>query len=212
MAQTQTAEPFFFRETKPAAIRLWHWLAALFFACTIITVLFASTLFKMKPNVAVVQEQVQRAGGTITEKQAFSVAHEYSDKLWMLHKWLGYGLSILLLWRIIAEVTISKEKKLSARIKKAISYPDADQEKKHYMTVQYSYLIFYGLFILMALTGLVLAYEDVEWLKPIHEPAEQVHNVVQYGLYGFILFHIVGVIRADLGRYGGIVSRMINGK
>jgi|ERR1019366_8925080 hypothetical protein len=32
--------------------------------------------------------------------------------------------------------------------------------------VQYIYSIFYLLFFLMAATGLVLAFEDVEWLKP----------------------------------------------
>jgi cytochrome b561 len=38
------------------------------------------------------------------------VAQEYSDKLWMLHKYIGFGLSILLLWRIGKEVAISKKK------------------------------------------------------------------------------------------------------
>ena len=58
-----------------------------------------------------VQEQVQQKGVLFTEKQASAVAHEYSDKLWMLHKCIGYSLSFLLLWRIIARITIDKEKK-----------------------------------------------------------------------------------------------------
>jgi Ni/Fe-hydrogenase 1 B-type cytochrome subunit len=206
------ADTQFFQDVKPAAIRVWHWLLVVFFFSSIITVLFGSTLFKTKPNVAMVQEQVQQKGGTITEKQAWGVAHEYSDKLWMLHKYIGYGLSLLLLWRIITEISLSKEKKLAARIHAAMQYPGISPETKHYKMVQYSYLVFYGLFLVMALTGLILAYEDIEFLKPIHEPAEEIHGFVQYGLYGFIIFHIIGVIRADLGRYGGIVSRMINGK
>lgn len=212
MSTSTATDSIFFKDSKPAAIRIWHWLVFLFFLSSVITVIFGSTLFKTKPNIAMVQAQVQEKGGTITEKQAFGVAHEYSDKLWMLHKFIGYGLSLLLLWRIVAEVSISREKKLSARIRAAVQYPGNSPEQSHYKMVQYSYLVFYGLFLVMAVTGLVLAYEDIKFLAPVHEPAEEIHGFVQYGLYGFMLFHIIGVIRADLGQYGGIVSRMINGK
>ncbi len=207
---TSTVE--YFKDAKPASIRVWHWLIVLFFLSSLITVLFGSTLFQTKPNISMVQEQVQRGGGTITEKQAWGVAHEFSDKLWMLHKFIGYGLSLLLLWRIVIEVRISKEKKFLTRIRTAVQYPGNSPEKRHYKMVQNSYLVFYALFLVMALTGLVLAYEDLKFLEPIHEPAEEIHGFVQYGLYGFIVFHFIGVIRADLGQYGGIVSRMINGK
>ena len=159
-----------------------------------------------------VQEQVQQEGGNLTEKQAWAVAHEYSDKLWMLHKYIGYGLAILMAWRILLEFSLSPEKRLLVRIRKAMEYPGNSPEKNHYKFVQNVYVIFYALFMVMVLTGLVLAYEDVKWLEPLHEPAEELHGFVQYGLYGFVLFHIIGVIRADLGRYGGIISRMINGK
>jgi Ni,Fe-hydrogenase I cytochrome b subunit len=64
----------------------------------------------------------------------------------------------------------------------------------------------------MAATGLVLAFEDVEWLRPVHNAAKQIHGVLQLGMYGFIIIDLTGVIRADITKYGGIVSRMINGK
>ena len=212
MATQQNDNMLFFREAKPASIRIWHWLIFIFFTSTVITVVLGSTLFKTRNNIAMVQEQVQQKGGTITEKQAWSVAHEYSDKLWMLHKYIGYGLSLLLLWRIIIEVMLSKEKKISSRLRNAAQIPGSSPEKRHFLTVQYSYLIFYTLFIVMSMTGLVLAFEDVSWLKPVHEAAEETHKVVQYGLYTYMIFHIVGVIRSDLTKYNGIVSRMINGK
>lgn len=159
-----------------------------------------------------VQELVAQKGGNITTDQARNVAHEYSDKCWMLHKYTGYGLCILLLWRIITEVSLSKEKKLQVRIKNALRFPVKNAEQKHYQWVQYGYLAFYVLFILMALTGLVLAFEEVKWLDPIHEAAEETHNVIQYGLYAYILFHLAGTIRADVTRYNGIISRMIHGR
>lgn len=212
MAQQPNSSAGFFSDPKPASIRLWHWLVVLFFLASITTVLFGSTLFRTRDNVAMVQEQVKQEGGSITEKQAWSVSHEFSDKLWMLHKYIGFGLAILLIWRIAIETSLSKELKLRARLKKAMQYPHNDPEANHYKMVQRVYAIFYVLLVLMVISGLILAFEDVPAMRAVHEPAELVHNIAQYGFYGFLLFHIVGVIRADLGRYGGIVSRMINGK
>ena len=211
MTDQQNAKTEFFNEPKPASIRLWHWLAFLFFLASITTVIFGSTLFTTKSNIPMVQEQVQQKGGSVTEKQAWAVAHEYSDKLWTLHKFIGYGLSFLLLFRIITEVAISKEKKLAVRVRAALNYPAETIDRKHNLLVQYGYLIFYAMFILMSITGLILAFEDVKWLDPLHQLAKNLHSIVQYGLYAYMLTHIIGVIRADLTKYGGIVSRMING-
>lgn len=205
-------KPMLFHEARPLSIRIWHWLAFLFFTASIVTVLFASTMFKTKSNIGMVQEQVQQEGGTITKKQAQSVAHEYSDKLWMLHKYIGFGLSFLLLWRIVAEVALSKDKKLSTKMKTALSLPATTEDRKHYLLVEYGYLVFYALFITMALTGLVLAFEDIIWLRPFNNLAKSIHRVVQYGMYGYIIIHITGVVMADIGKYNGIISRMVNGK
>lgn len=212
MTTTTVPKSAFFQEPKPAVIRIWHWLTFLFFTGAVVTVLLNATLFKTKKNIGMVQEQVQKEGGSITEKQARSVAHEYSDKLWSVHKYIGFGLSILFLLRIGAEVIISKEKKLRLRLQKAIRVPKETKDRNHYLGAQYSYVFFYVLFFIMVLTGLVLAFEDWEWLDPIHRLAKNIHSVVQYGLYAFIVAHLIGVIRADLTQYGGIVSRMINGK
>ena len=211
MINQQNAKIEFFKDPKPASIRLWHWLAFLFFLASITTVIFGSTLFKTKSNIPMVQEQVQQKGGSVTEKQAWAVAHEYSDKLWTLHKFIGYGLSFLILFRIITEVTISKEKKLAVRVRAALNYPAETIDRKHNLLVQYGYLIFYTLFIVMSITGLILAFEDVKWLDPLQQLAKSIHSIVQYGLYAYMVIHIIGVIRADLTKYGGIVSRMING-
>jgi cytochrome b561 len=202
----------FFTSSKPLSIRIWHWLTFLFFLASLTTVIFGSTLFKTRENISTVQEQVERKGGTVTKDQAKAVAHEFSDKLWMLHKNIGYFLSFLMLMRIIIEISMSKEDKLINKIKSTLNLQEKSEERNHYLWVNYSYSIFYILFILMTLTGLVLAFEDQKWLDPIHRISKDIHEKVQWGLYAFMLFHIVGVIRADNTKYGGIVSRMINGK
>ena len=202
----------FFVSSKPVSIRIWHWLTFLFFSCSIVTVVLGSTLFKTRNNIDLVIEQVKEKGGTVTKDQARNVAHEFSDKLWMLHKYIGFGLAFLIFWRIGIELKLAAENKLRNKLKSAAAVAQSNEEARHYLNVHRSYLIFYILFLLMALTGLVLAFEEVSFLDPVHKPSKVLHGYIQYGLYAYMLLHIVAVIRADLTRYPGIVSRMINGK
>ncbi len=202
----------FFQDRKSAAVRIWHWLTFILMVATITMVLLSETLFHKHDNVKMIQDMVHEKGGLVTVDQAKNVAHEYNDKLWMVHKYIGFALSFLLLSRIVIEIAGSKEEKLMTKINKAVKVPSGDGERNHYLAVEYSYLIFYLLFTFMALTGLVLAFEDVSWLDPLHRTAKNIHSVLQYFFYAYIFFHLAGTIRADMTKYSGIISRMINGK
>lgn len=197
------------------AIRVWHWLTFLIISLTIIVVLFASTVFTIKGNVSMVQEQIQHKGGVVSADQARAVAHEYSDKLWMLHKYIGFGLCFLLLSRMVLEVTFSSEQKFAGKIKRASTLQTRTLAQKgdqqHYLLVKRGYVIFYVLFLIMALTGLGLAFEHVPVFKSNHKLLVNIHSFVQYLIYFYIIAHIVGVIKADLTNNKGIVSSMING-
>ena len=161
-------------------------------------------------------EQLERKGATVTKDQARAVAHEYSDKIWMLHKYVGYGLCFLLLCRVVIEVTQANEEKTTTKLKRALGFDaktDSEQEeKKHYLFVKRGYLLFYLLFFIMALTGLGLAYEDLQILDPIHDSLKNLHKYTQYTIYVYILVHLIGVIRVDVGEHRGIISGMIHGK
>ena len=203
-----------FKNKHALAIRIWHWVIFSLFTATIVMVLLANTMFDTRANIAMVQEQVKEKGGMVTNDQARNVAHEYSDKLWNTHKIIGYILCFALLSRVVIEVAVSKEERILNRIKQAAGLSKIKSGKlddsKHYIMVKYGYLIFYLLFFIMACTGLVLAFEDTEFLKPIHNAAKSLHEFVQYCMYGYIVIHLVGVVLADVTNYPGIVSRMIN--
>jgi len=205
----------FSKQKNSLAIRIWHWLTFLGFTASLVTVLLGSTLFKTRQNVSAVMEEVAQKGGTLTKDQAWSVAHAYSDKLWDTHRIIGFVLCFLLFTRILIEFSQRKEDKLKNRIHAALKFKPADesaiQERNHYVLVKRGYLIFYLLFLCMALTGLVLAFEDVEFLKPIHKTAGNLHSFFQWGIYAYILLHLIGVVRADLRKSKGIVSGMIHG-
>ena len=212
--------PVSFHEPHSLAIRIWHWTFFIVLTASLTTVLFGSTLLRTRDNIAGVQQELQEKGVTVTKDQARSVAHAYSDKLWMLHKYIGFVLVGLLLVRVIIEIAHPGEEKLRTKIKKAAGFkpsglrPGDDAAKRfaqHYGRVKWTYMIFYVLIGTMALTGLGLAFEDVPLFRSWHHWISIVHQTVQYFIYAFILIHLMGVIRADLGRHKGLVSGMIHG-
>jgi len=210
----QTGPGFFKKQKNALSIRIWHWLTFIGITASLTTVLLGSTMFKTKNNISTVMDGISEKGGSVTADQARSVAHAYSDKLWNTHKIIGFVLCFLLLSRIIIEIYQQKNERIAVRIKNALNFHTTRQneilERNHYILVKRGYLVFYFLFLMMALTGLVLAFEDVELLKPIHKTANSLHSFFQYGIYSYILVHIIGVIRADMYKHRGIVSGMIH--
>jgi cytochrome b561 len=206
----------FFIQKHSAMIRLWHWLTVIVISGIIITVLINSTIMNPRGNVAMVQEQLKSKGATVTEEQAFSVSHEYEDKFWNVHKLLGYGLTFLLISRIIIEIAEPEEEKVSSRIKNALGlYRQNDggkNEYRHYLRVKTGYLLFYILVLVMALTGLGLAFgRNLGFSRELHGAIKEIHSYCQYLMYAFIALHIGGVIIGEKSKMGGIVSGMING-
>jgi Ni/Fe-hydrogenase 1 B-type cytochrome subunit len=205
-----------FNQSHSLAIRIWHWTFFLTLTATLVTVLFASTLFRTRNTIGLVQDPLHQKGITVTQDQARAVSHEFSDQLWNLHKVIGYVLCGLLLSRLIIEIAQPHEEKLMVRLKKALGFiPDSASEKTdrtHYIRVKRTYLVFYLLILTMALTGLGLAFEESPLLKAWQGNIRQIHSFVQYLIYGFIIMHLVGVIWTDGNRHKGLVSGMIHGK
>lgn len=221
----------FFNLQYPALIRVWHWLTFLFITASMVTVLFASTVFDIKrpPTPGNGQPQIQQimpsqAGSKEGGRPLFDpskldpetrAAFKFRNRIWDAHKIIGFGLCFLLLSRIAIESARKKGERIMSRINQALSFPVSNKteqhERKHFVWVKRSYLLFYLLFTLMAITGLIMAFEHTPLIEPVQRPAREIHQFVQYLIYGYILFHLTGVIRADLNKQKGIVSAMING-
>jgi Ni/Fe-hydrogenase 1 B-type cytochrome subunit len=205
-----------FVQTHSAAIRIWHWVTFLTLTFILLTVLFASTLLNPRKNIPEVQNILKEKGVVVDNDQAFSVAHIFDDKMWELHKYLGFGLTFLLLSRIGIEFAQSDEEKIRSRMKNALTIFKQNgrnkQEYKHYLIIRASYSLFYLLILLMACTGLALAFSrELGLTRPTNHLIKEIHSFGQYLIYAFIFFHLCGVIIADLGKTKGIVSGMING-
>ena len=203
-----------FSEQHSFAIRIWHWCTFLFISVSLITVLLASTIFTVKENVPLVQEELQKKGIIISPEQAKGVAHEYNDKLWMVHKYTGYVLCFLLISRMLIEAFLSKEEKLKYKFTEILKHrgrPTTVADRTHYLLVKSGYLFFFVILLVMSVTGLGLAYEDIPFLKAMHKTLIRVHSFAQYLMYFYILVHLIGVVRAELTGNPGIVSGMIHG-
>ena len=105
---------------------------------------------------------------------------------------------------------------MKSRFEKALSniqLPGADKkELMHYLVVKLGYSIFYLLLFAMAVTGLIIAFgSELSLSGPVRHSVKEVHGFFSYLIYAFVLVHLTGVILADLGKFKGIVSGMING-
>lgn len=217
----QTSNPAsgkFFRLRYATAIRIWHWLTFLLISGSLITVLLVATLFKpdrKRPPETEKKTSVEQKFDPSKLDPQTKAAFFYANKIWDVHKLIGFGLCFLLLSRVAIEVSRKKEDRLLSSINRALAIPAGNSEtlkdKKHYLLVKRGYLVFYFLIFLMAGTGLIMAFENAEILKSINRPAREIHSFVQYLIYAYILLHLIGVIRADLTKQKGIVSAMING-
>jgi len=204
-------------ETKKysSSIRLWHWLNALIITGSLLTVLLNSTLLKTRKNAVSIRANLQASGLTVTDKQARSVAHELSDKVWTIHTYLGYMLAALLLFRLLLEFFQMADQKFIRKIKNAWhQYQTVKTHRelgRHEFWVKTIYAVFYVMLLTMVLTGLCLAFEDdVPLLKTIHA-FRQIHAFTMYLIIAFIIVHLAGVFLAERKDSNGIVSDMING-
>jgi Ni/Fe-hydrogenase 1 B-type cytochrome subunit len=210
------ADSSLFIQKHSVPIRIWHWLTFILISASMITVLLNATLLQPWENIKMVQEQLKGKGVSVTEDQAFAVSHEYEDKVWNVHKWLGFGLAFLLLSRILIELVQPDEEKVRNRIRKVLGiYRRNDENKseyRYYLGVRLTYLLFYALLMYMALTGLGLAFgRELSLSRSFHETLKEIHGLGQYIMYAFVLLHLCGVIIADNRKARGIVSGMIHG-
>jgi len=205
-----------FIQKHSTLIRIWHWVAFLVLSASMITVLINATMLNPRDNIGLVQNQLKEKGLTASEEQAFAVSHEYEDKMWDVHKLLGFGLAFLLVARVLIEITLPGNEKIRSRIKNTMSLLKLNDENKvqykHYLNVKRVYMLFYTILLLMALTGLGLAFgRDLGFTREIHNAVKTVHSILQYCMYAFVLIHLIGVVIAENTKDKGIVSGMING-
>jgi len=201
-------------KTYSSSLRFWHWANAIVITGSLLTVAVNSTVLNGWPTLMFVQDKLKQSGVTVTEKQARELTIGLRDRVWDVHVYFGYCLAALLLFRLIAEFFEVADQKLMRKIKSAYAQYKSGQNMliaRHELVVKTMYAMLYLVLIIMAVTGLCLAFEDdVPFLKSIHA-IKEVHGFCMYLVLLFIGVHIIGVFLAERKDSKGIVSDMING-
>ena len=200
-----------------STLRFWHWANFIVISGSLITVLINSTITDEGNIAKITKDELTKAGLAITGKQADAVSHAVSDSTWGVHIYFGYGLALLLLFRILLEFFQLADQKFIRKIKSAYDQFQITKKNRevarHELTVKLIYGVFYLLLVIMVITGLFLAFEDTfAAYRSIRHSVKNVHGFCMYIIIAFIIIHLAGVYLAERKKDGkGIVSDMING-
>lgn len=199
-----------------ASLRFWHWANTIAISGSLITVLINSTLLERRNVTPLIESELKDGGLTVSGQQAGNVGHALSDKVWEWHTYIGYVLAALFLFRLILEffqladqkflrkIIFARDQYLTTKVKR--------QQVIHELTVKIIYALFYLLLLIMVVTGLFLAFEDLlAPFKSIRHSVKEVHGFCMYLILAFIAVHLIGVFLAERKDSKGIVSDMING-
>ena len=197
-----------------SSLRFWHWANAIVITGSLLTVLVNSSVLKGWATLTFVEDNLKKSGTTITEDQARRLVGGLRDRVWDIHVYFGYCLAALLLFRLLYEFFRGRDQKLAYTLKDAYRQYKSGRNRliaRHELVVKSLYATFYLLLIIMAVTGLCLAFDDdIPALHKIHA-IKEVHGFCMYLVLAFIVVHLAGVFLAERKDSKGIVSDMING-
>ncbi|RFZ81280.1 cytochrome b/b6 domain-containing protein [Mucilaginibacter terrenus] len=204
------------RKSYSRPLRLWHWLNFIVISGSLITVLINSTITDDGTTSGIIKGELQKQGSTVTDNQLRPAVHALSDSVWAVHIYFGYALAALLAFRLVLEFFQLADQKFIRQLKSAYQkFQTVEAERqvgRHELTVKLIYGAFYLLLLIMALTGLFLAFEDaLAAYKSMRHTIKEIHGFCMYLIIAFIVVHLAGVYLAERKDGKGIVSDMING-
>ena len=181
--------------------RVWHWLHAIVILGLLGTVFLRKTFLSWRTNSEILLNKLAEIDITVTAEQAKVLAKAIRAGMWEWHIILGYGLVVLIGFRIYLFFKDTSNRD---------GFFDLDLHKK---VVYLSYFIIYGTLIFMSISGLIIYfYQGLGLLKTTAHDIKEVHELVFQVIMYFVPLHIIGVIVAEHRDEKGLVSSMLNGK
>ena len=215
---TPTIAPAVEAPTKDyrAPLRFWHWGNSALITFQLATILFLKVIVSPRSAVPEFLHDLDQQHVSLTAKQANSFAHIIGDRIWEWHIYAGWGLVAFWVLRVALQLTGPSELRFTSRLMEIMRRyrlaPPADKSKAgKILFAKTTYALFYLFLTVMVVTGLILIYEDVAFLKGIRHLAEETHNVTMYLIIGFIVLHVLGVVWAESKEDHGLISRMVGG-
>lgn len=205
-----------FREQHSRAIRFWHWSTVFVLSFILLTAFTAKFFVNPYENHPVIFNALTRQGLNPTGEGVHQITNLLATKVWKVHTFFGYILAGLLAFRFLAEIFQPGDQRIANRIGNALRLLKMKQEirtSRHYLIVRLIYIIVYTLLAVISYTGVWMGLHS----QLLFNETAQYHHMKEYHETAVNLFlllmlvHLIGVIRAERGKYKNIVSDMING-
>jgi cytochrome b561 len=182
--------------------RLWHWIHAFVMLGLLGTVFLRKTFLSWRDNSEISSQKLLTMDISVSSEQAKVLAKSIRAPMWDWHIILGYGLAVLLLWRIALFFTQSGRQ----------NYQNLKKETLHKKVVKLGYLGIYAVLAFMAISGFIIHfYKELSILKDTAHNIKEIHELVFNAILIFAPMHIVGVFIAENQDEKGILSDMVNG-
>lgn len=201
-----------------APLRGWHWGNTLLVISQLLTILFQKVIVNARSAVPEFQAALGHENIALSEKQARSLTHIISERIWQWHIYIGLALAAFWLLRVVLELRGPSPMRFSARLLEvARRYrlaPAADKgDAGKVLFAKSTYALFYAFLTVIVITGLILTWaDDVAILHSMEHVAKEIHNVMMYLIMAFFAVHLVGVVWSELTKDPGLTSRMIGGE
>lgn len=195
-----------FKTHRPLSLRLWHWLNAFTVIGLLLTVLLRKTLLSWRTNSSLIATKLEASGTAISADVAKDIAISIRNPLWDWHIYLGYGLSFLILFRLITALITEKKFIFSSFFQKIKT------NGPYKNLVEFSYLLFYVATLFMVISGLLLIFKnELSLEKPVSQLLKETHELMMWFFVAFTGIHLLGVIVAENRQDPGLISEMVNG-
>lgn len=178
--------------------RIIHWAIALSMLFMLLTIFLRMYWLNKNHVSGIIQEFLATTDQTLSEDDSISLAKKIRQPMWTWHIYIGYVLVGLYMIRLI--LPLFGEMKFPNPFKNYLTLKEKFQN--------WVYLVFYLCVAISLSTGLLIVYGS----DSIHDLMEEIHVLSIYYLLAFIIFHLGGVLLAELTDQQGIVSRIISGK
>jgi Ni,Fe-hydrogenase I cytochrome b subunit len=132
------------------------------------------------------------------------------NRLWTWHIYLGYGLTALLLFRIVLFFTDKRNPVMECWNSICELKGRFDFRNVHSSVVKSGYVVFYLLQLFMVLSGLTLTFSaSLGISRELRHSVNEAHEAVMWFFLAFVIAHVIGIIVAENRDDPGIVSAMI---
>ncbi|MBO9665456.1 MAG: cytochrome b/b6 domain-containing protein [Bdellovibrio sp.] len=205
-----------FKKYQPLSLRWWHWLNALAILGLLGTVLLRKTFLSWRTNAQFIEQKVTEGGGAVTPEVAKSIAQGLRDVMWDWHYYIGFGLTALLVIRVLVGLFAVKKCPATHAVESVMGLSKVPAEKKigaiHYTLVHIGYALFYLITLYMVLSGLALYFKEaIGFSKDFNHLLKEIHEVLMWFFVVFVVGHIAGVVIAEGRGDKGLISDMFNG-